>query len=577
MIILAILNRLNGYSPGAVTSNKCHKQLLRRILWMALLVLLLCQPLMAQGTSAFDDKQEMLNAQAASSTIDNLLMRYQYDAAYEGIQAFTKTYQLDKSSDLYLKVLAQRVALEYHYWLYDELLAHANELYALAEAPRHWRYRIDALEVFAYYDYYNYENYKAIVKYNDMQRYASQINADYVLPQYYYGLALLAIDEQKYDEAIGLVDQAMALKDKAYVKSHIYAPASTYGLKLKGEIERYKKEYKAAADWMQLAYDSVSDTDIERKASIGLTLAQYYLEADNLEGAEAVFKMALAHYKLSGSLFKEQVKEDALKRLEAQIAYKNGDYKTSADLFSELAAWQSNPESVDKTIAANEAASNFELAQIDKQMSLMDQLQVEQRERIALQQRNLVLAYLGIAVLILAIIGAVFAIRLQVKQRLKFFELSITDQLTKLFNRSKIIDEYERLNTGDFCLALMDLDRFKQINDTYGHQAGDHVLQVVSEVMRRSVRPQDQLGRYGGEEFLAIFKTDSLACAQEISERIRKNIEALEWPYPGLKTTLSIGLVHSYHHKGDFLLSEADSLLYLAKAEGRNQIQAQEI
>jgi len=509
--------------------------------------------------------------------IDTLLSEYNYESAYPLMQAFITTYKDQSKTSTYLKVLASMVALEYHYWMYDKLLEHADLLYNLSDAPEHWRFRIDALEVFAYYDYFNYENYKAVAKYNEMQAYATSIDSENILPQYYYGMALLAIDDQKYSEALELVDKGLALSEKPFAKSHIYAPQTLSGLKFKAEIAHFQKDYVTSVKRMQEAYNTISPKDIDRLAAIGFDLTQYHIDANDIKSAEQMLSTATANFERSKALLKAQIEPELISRLDAQIAYKKGDFRRAAELYSQIAEWKTNPDDVQKTIAANEAASAFELAEIDKQISLLDQLQVEQRERIRLQQRNLVTAYSGIGILIITIFATLFAIRFQIGQRNKLYRLSITDQLTQLYNRAKIIDEFEKLQPGQYCIALIDLDRFKMINDTYGHQAGDHVLKVVADVMQKSIRPNDMIGRYGGEEFLALFQTNSLQTAKDIAERIRQNVEVLEWSYPGLRTTLSIGLVYSLQHMGDLLLNEADSLLYLAKSEGRNQVQAQDV
>ena len=157
-------------------------------------------------------------------------------------------------------------------------------------------------------------------------------------------------------------------------------------------------------------------------------------------------------------------------------------------------------------------------------------------------------------------------------QKNKFYHLSIIDQLTQTFNRTHILNLLENHTQATQCIALMDLDYFKEVNDTYGHIVGDEVLRKVSETIKRSLRPEDSIGRYGGEEFLLIINTDAIDVATTVAERIRSNIEKIEWIIPDLKITASIGLVMSQKSDSDLLLYEADRMLYKAKDSGRNRV-----
>lgn len=514
---------------------------------------------------------------SAAAAIDAQLRQYDYEAAYTAMMDFIRRYPSQSNSETYVRVLAQMMALESHYWIYDKMVQHANELFNLTNAPELWRYRVEALDVFAYYDYYNYENFKAIEKYQTLQNLAAGINPNYYMPQYFQGMALLAVDDLKYEEAHLLADKAIAFSSKPYAQSVIHAPLLPGLYQLKADIYHAQEHFPEAVQWLKKAYDALSEKDLERRTSMGLMLSKYYLDAGQLAEAKATFSSVLSDYQRTGSLYQKNTEESALMSVEAMIAYSTGDYKRAAELYSELARQKSSPQEVQETIDANKQASKFEFAAIDQQINLMAQLQEEQQARISLQQKSLLFAYGAIGLLVLSLVGLFMAIRFQISQRQRFYKISITDQLTQLFNRRKILEEYEALKPGEYCVALMDLDRFKQINDTYGHHAGDEVLRVVAETMRKSIRPQDLIGRYGGEEFLVIFNTQSLSVARDIAERIRCNIEALEWSYPGLHTTMSIGLVHSENHTGEFLLGEADGFLYLAKAEGRNRVEAAEI
>jgi diguanylate cyclase (GGDEF)-like protein len=167
----------------------------------------------------------------------------------------------------------------------------------------------------------------------------------------------------------------------------------------------------------------------------------------------------------------------------------------------------------------------------------------------------------------------------EVKQKTVALEkMAITDTLTGLFNRRHI---YSRLNQevekaerygSKFSLIMLDIDNFKSINDSHGHQVGDEVLRVVAEMIRLSIRTVDIAGRYGGEEFMVILPEVALAGTIPVAERIRKAVETARFPNEDLRITISGGAAE-YSGSIEQLVKQADSLMYRAKANGRNIIQ----
>lgn len=124
-------------------------------------------------------------------------------------------------------------------------------------------------------------------------------------------------------------------------------------------------------------------------------------------------------------------------------------------------------------------------------------------------------------------------------------------------------------------LAMLDLDRFKQINDRHGHLVGDRVLVVTAQLLRECVRHGDLVARIGGEEFLAVLPDADAARAREICERIRQRIAGHDWAAlaPGLAVTLSAGLAGTPPYDETALTARADAALYRAKALGRDRVE----
>ncbi len=164
---------------------------------------------------------------------------------------------------------------------------------------------------------------------------------------------------------------------------------------------------------------------------------------------------------------------------------------------------------------------------------------------------------------------------------------TLTDPLTGVYNRrfmeQRLAEEVSKARRYCFQLSILlfDLDRFKQINDRYGHQAGDQVLSEISTVVKEQLRDSDLLSRYGGEEFLVIAPNTGPAEAALLAERLRARIEAnvflrerKEANGRGLNLTVSIGLASFDDDSAteETLIGTADRNLYRAKGEGRNRV-----
>ncbi len=159
----------------------------------------------------------------------------------------------------------------------------------------------------------------------------------------------------------------------------------------------------------------------------------------------------------------------------------------------------------------------------------------------------------------------------------KLETLSIMDQLTNVFNRRKLdeslhleIQRAERYNKK-LSLIIIDIDHFKHVNDTFGHQVGDDVLIKVAEILQKSIRKIDTLGRFGGEEFLIVCPQTEKEGILKLAENIRKNMESYEFDTVG-HVTISLGAT-SYQSGDDedSMIKRSDDALYVSKDEGRNK------
>ncbi len=164
----------------------------------------------------------------------------------------------------------------------------------------------------------------------------------------------------------------------------------------------------------------------------------------------------------------------------------------------------------------------------------------------------------------------------------RYKRLALEDSLTGLANRRSLDDHLASLmreahaRGSLITVALADVDHFKGINDRFSHAVGDEVLRCVGEILRVHCRLGDIAGRYGGEEFMLVFRGLDMRSASDICERIRRAAESWDWQsiHPQLRVTLSMGLaVSSSFREPKALLDAADHWLYEAKHHGRNQIQ----
>ncbi|MCD9457554.1 GGDEF domain-containing protein [Marinibactrum halimedae] len=185
----------------------------------------------------------------------------------------------------------------------------------------------------------------------------------------------------------------------------------------------------------------------------------------------------------------------------------------------------------------------------------------------------------------------------QLKSELEALKLqSRKDGLTGLYNhqyfREALHREIERTERAgqDTCLIMLDLDHFKQVNDTYGHEGGNHALQHTTQVLTSQIRPIDIACRYGGEEFAILLPATPINVGKQVAERVRKALSSTPLHYQEQTITLTASFGVSVYHKRGFnsiehteamadntdietsLIEEADQQLYRAKAAGRNTV-----
>lgn len=162
-------------------------------------------------------------------------------------------------------------------------------------------------------------------------------------------------------------------------------------------------------------------------------------------------------------------------------------------------------------------------------------------------------------------------------------DLSTTDHLTKVKNHRALMSgldkEVERVKRygRSFSMAMVDIDHFKKVNDTYGHTIGDEVLIGIANIFKDELRKIDIVGRYGGEEFLLILPESNCMETVQLLERIKKRVKENNWCIKGLQVTFSAGVYEvnsgNCHSSMKEVIQQVDELMYIAKRNGRDRVE----
>ncbi|MEM8982676.1 MAG: sensor domain-containing diguanylate cyclase [Pseudomonadota bacterium] len=216
--------------------------------------------------------------------------------------------------------------------------------------------------------------------------------------------------------------------------------------------------------------------------------------------------------------------------------------------------------------------SEFTIQDLGWRLLLLTPLEARQAQTT----RSFVVSAITAVVSVLLLAAAAFYLMVLYKKNLE--TKAAVDQLTNLPNRTFVQRCYELLqsNSESLCAIIIDLDHFKVINDTYGHDAGDRVLQAAARVFQDALRDKDTVGRWGGEEFVMLIPATSIDTGMFIAERARKKLESLEIELRETSVSVTASFGVAFTHAGSEsladVLARADKVLYEAKGMGRNKV-----
>ncbi|TVU86445.1 diguanylate cyclase [Pseudoalteromonas neustonica] len=411
---------------------------------------------------------------------------------------------------------------------------------------------------------YYMKNYDKAIEYTQ-QAIAAYPENDILLTELYANLAAMYVDKAQYQEALIAINQAEKVAHFHNIFDRVPIIIN------KGTIYAELNEHQKAIDYYLKALDIVNkNNDLIHKPTVLSNLAQSNQSLGNYKLAADYFEQALAIFSSESQLIKRlenyppmienyQSLGNYQRALELMVEYKELDDESTS-----LAA----KEKFDQSQAAYDIAS--------KEKSLIE------AKLAQTSNENAILRLYGIVAFSLLIILFIYiAYRLKHSAYLQVKELALRDQLTGLFNRRALHDIFElemsrvNRNKKTFSIILLDIDHFKVLNDTYGHDYGDIVLQKVASALQDSIRSMDKVARWGDEEFLVFLPETNKEQASHLAEKLRLAVSNIELTYQDklLQVTVSLG-VCEYNQQGEYkdMVKQADLGLYKAKETGRNKV-----
>ena len=240
--------------------------------------------------------------------------------------------------------------------------------------------------------------------------------------------------------------------------------------------------------------------------------------------------------------------------------YNMGDYKRASELL------------IDEDYTTNDTKLEVERGElINQKLREIESKEIKRQSETKTKIISAISALLVFLLITVMIIVRQYKVADRLSQEV--YERSIRDNMTGLFNRTEIINLYQKNIDKDISLSVIDIDDFKNINDTYGHSVGDIVIKDIASIIQDIVGDKGYVGRYGGEEFLVILNKSDQYDSKKLLEEIRITIENKKWFFKDSPVTVSIGLLNEAKNTSfNNGFKAADELLYLAKRNGKNII-----
>ena len=427
--------------------------------------------------------------------------------------------------------------------------------------------------------------YRRMGLYQDALNYIEQAELEFSQPEEQFRNALIMHEKAysyaelgQYEQALSLFEQSMQVYQQ--LDEPLWRSYSRVNMVWIYNLLRRYSEALQLAETAETELKQLKSADLSALATYQGLLALYTAEAlvgvnkaeqalDKLHYAEQQLQidhnpryLLLLYNAKATALAQTEQYPQAYQQLRQYVSLNQHQLKLSREQQSNVLRFQFD------TVRQQERT---------RQLEAEKQLAQEHVSTLELAQRWQYAALSLIALLFVILFS--FALSLK-KRNSKLHRLAMTDELTDIANRRRIMmqAEQERVKAIDtaepLCFLILDLDHFKQVNDRYGHDAGDTVLQQMCMTVCAMLREQDHFGRTGGEEFLIVLPNTDAEQATTIAERLRLAIAALRFTSTAeqLSVTCSIGIsCYQSDEPLNISLARADDALYQAKAAGRNQ------
>ncbi|MFT5162404.1 MAG: diguanylate cyclase (GGDEF)-like protein [Alteromonadaceae bacterium] len=392
-----------------------------------------------------------------------------------------------------------------------------------------------------------------------------------------YNLAGTYLELKAYSEANSYFDKMLAKSKASTEKSNMYAAYKGFA-RSSNENKQYERALayiKKAEEFLpfvegvmyqvefyQVKADILSHLDQTNKALEVLSIAEKLMPKDQLNNTSGFGLMLL----------------DLKSRFYADL----GQYQRGYELLKEYSDGYEKSRTTQRDAVLGKLRVAFDVERnesLNKILEKDNQIKALQLRQAKSEQQ--IQTFFLVALTVLSM-GLIFVMYRQLNSRRKLKLIAQTDSLTDLYNRGYALAKGEELvneqgkTKQQISVMLFDLDNFKQVNDTYGHSAGDAVLKNISEVSQSCLRDSDIMARIGGEEFLAILPGVAIETAQLIAERLKEKLAAQqqEFEQNRFSVTASFGVAMAQTGETfEALTQRADKAMYLAKENGRNCVE----
>lgn len=343
---------------------------------------------------------------------------------------------------------------------------------------------------------------------------------------------------------------------------------------------------KIINQWISVKYEKGADYALVLKVALGLLLIIVFFIYRNFSINKLNQKLMITHKELESKniLIQQQTSEllEQKKMVDQHILMSSTDLKGVITSVNE-AFCRISGYSEEELIGKNHNIIRHPDMPKELYKDMWDTIQVNQHWSGELKNLSKTGEHFWVTVMITPIFDesgekvGYRSIRENITDKKRIEELSITDRLTGLYNRLMLDEVFEqKMHEFDrhkipFSIILLDIDHFKAVNDTFGHDVGDTVLIELANILTNELRESDIAGRWGGEEFVIICNNTHIDGAYILAEKIRQTVESHSFKTAGYKT-ISLGVVEfKKGHTIASLFKKVDQLLYLAKQNGRNQ------